>query len=497
MFLITSLRADIANTIAKVIASRPDMKEFYKPHVVAGVALICAILPFDLFQLVFMLIGALCYSVIRMPMPHTKLGVKKVPGVAKANAPAHIRGLAAPPPWRTAQRLGGPRVRRGMTEQSPSATKIAGKTPTAMPIAPVVFMSEGLEGEVAELLDKLAPKPESAELVQQVAATINASIRHLFPGVEVVGFASTDFRSSSAFGVAAPDVEVVIKVNSDVLTGRCWPRDGGHYATDMHKLQKSAIRSITERLVSDSGFKFRRSAFRGSEPRVTLLAPRCDGADGAFPVEISINSTTPFRNMALVKECKHLDTRIEGLFMLVRRWSKDRAICHVPKGHLPRYQWNLLVAYFMQVAGFGDGALLPPLDRFSSTPAHVLACAADGTAEGDKTSVAELFKAFLRFYTEDFKWGQEVVSVRSGKRASRRTIGSASSISIEDPFNGSLDLGDCLTPSSFKRLQEELERAKAFCARNASLGDILELWAPDDEAAATAVGGNQPEEGDE
>merc|ERR1719454_16352 len=147
----------------------------------------------------------------------------------------------------------------------------------------------------------------------------------------------------------------------------------------MNKIQKSAIRTITELLVSNSGFKFRRSAFQGSEPKVTLLAP---GVEGTFPIELSINSTTPLRNATLVNECKRLDSRISDLFMLVRRWTKDRAICHVPKGHLSRFQWNLLVAYFMQVASPDGGAQLPPLDLTSSSGIAVAA----GDCDGEKAS---------------------------------------------------------------------------------------------------------------
>jgi hypothetical protein len=120
-------------------------------------------------------------------------------------------------------------------------------------------------------------------------------------------------------------------------------------------------------------------------------------------------------------------------------------------------------------------------------------------AEGEQASVAELFKAFLRFYTEDFDWGKEVVSVRTGKRASRKSTGSSSGITIEDPSDAALDLGDCLTASSYKRLQEELVRAKALCARSASLSEVLELWAPEDGATASGAttAGAQAESGEE
>lgn len=514
MFRISTLRADVTKTYQKVVSSSRSLEGLAKPHIIAGVAIVCAILPFDLFQLVFMLIGAICYTFIRMPLPPPK----KVSAVSShKSGPTHVRNGTAAAHWRgAAGRFAaatgassaarpprgkiddpGNRMRQPRPIQSqpqPVILKTAGKTPTAMPIAPVIFKADGFDGEVNELLERLAPKPESDDLVQTVASTINSSIRHLFPGVEVIGVASTDFRSSSAFGVAAPDVEVVVKVKNETLAKRCWPRSGGEYISDLKKLQKSAVRTITERLVSDCGFKFRRSAFRGTEPRVTLLAPGKEPKDGTFPIEISINSATPLHNVALMNKCKGLDPRLEGLFMLVRRWSKDRAICHAPKGHLPRFQWNLLVAYFMQVALPDGEQHLPPLLDLGSSATNSRAAAAAAEKGGDPTtSVAQLFIAFLCFYTEEFQWGREVISVRSGKRTFREEP-VACCVSIEDPFDASasLDLGDCLTHESFKRMQDELKRAKALCDQNASLSEVLELWAPDDES--NAVGEGQAED---
>merc|ERR1719203_1642982 len=133
---------------------------------------------------------------------------------------------------------------------------------------------------------------------------------------------------------------------------------------DARKLQKSTIRCCTDRLVGTGCFKFRRSAFRGQDPKVTLLASTSLGIySEAIPLDFSVNSTTPLYNAALLTECGQIDSRSRALILIVKRWAKDRGICHAAKGHLPPYAWTLLVIYFLQV-GVGSGALLPPLDRF-------------------------------------------------------------------------------------------------------------------------------------
>merc|ERR1719310_418023 len=89
----------------------------------------------------------------------------------------------------------------------------------------------------------------------------------------------------------------------------------------------------TDRLVASAGLKFRRSAFRGEEPRVTLLVPSALGFfKEAIPVDFSINSVTPFYTAALLTECGQIDVRAKALILFVKRWAKDRGICHAAKG---------------------------------------------------------------------------------------------------------------------------------------------------------------------
>merc|ERR1719183_2327487 len=132
---------------------------------------------------------------------------------------------------------------------------------------------------------------------------------------------------------------------------------------DAHKLQKSALRACTDDLVVEGGFKFRRSAFKGFEPKVTLIAPVSMGIHTApIPISFSVNTVTPFYSAALLTECGHIDVRAKELILLVRRWAKDRGICHAAKGHLSPYVWTLLAVYFLQVRDAGN--ILPSLAGF-------------------------------------------------------------------------------------------------------------------------------------
>ncbi|CAK0814323.1 unnamed protein product, partial [Prorocentrum cordatum] len=191
-------------------------------------------------------------------------------------------------------------------------------------------------------------------------------------------------------------------------------------------LEKSAIRAFTDRLVSAGGFKFRRSAFRDQEPKVTLLAPpSLGGASGeAIAVSIFVNAAIPMYSAALLTECGQMDARARALVLLVRRWAKDRGVCHASKGHLSPYQWSLLTIYFLQV-GVEEGQILPPLAEFQVSSGLAVRAARQGQdpEEGSprrprptaraprrspRASAGCLLKDFFRFYSTAFGWGGEV-----------------------------------------------------------------------------------------
>merc|ERR1712039_953192 len=110
---------------------------------------------------------------------------------------------------------------------------------------------------------------------------------------------------------------------------------------------------------------------------------------------------------------------------LVRRWAKDRGICHAAAGHLHPYAWSLLVIYFLQVGVKGECPLLPPLENFALFSNLIMGTSAEEPKSGHvtqtctepKMSVGALFHEFVCFYNQEFNWQKEMVSVCLGKRA--------------------------------------------------------------------------------
>merc|ERR1719454_1558442 len=331
--------------------------------IVVGLAVVCVVMPLDVSQLAFALVGAVAFSVVQSVSPKQK----KNSGASKRGCVMPTKPTPSRPPH--VQGYDKPRTACVKAQQAPTQaiSRPDVRKPSAAPVKAPTFESSEWDKQVTELLQQIAPSAEDDQIVGKLACLVKQAIKPLLPEVEVVGFASGDLTRKKAFGVAVPDVDVVANADPRVLAERLGGRIGSFNDTfDPKKLQKSAIRACTDRLVSEGGFKFRRSAFRGEEPKVTLLAPASFGiCSDAIPIDFSVNAVGPLHNAALLTECGQIEPRARELILLVKRWAKHRGICHAAKGHLSPYSWALLSIFFLQAGGAHEnGSLLPPVAEF-------------------------------------------------------------------------------------------------------------------------------------
>jgi len=454
----------------------------------ALVTIYLLVAPLDILQLVCALVGAIVYAVLSLPV---------VPGISRSKQKSiKVRTetsdvAIAASPSKSPQRMHG----------------VQASNTTSVPIKAPIFTASDFDTQVDELVVRITPTASCHRAVQELTSIIRQKIQTLIPEVEVMGFATGDLQGGTAYGVAVPEVDIVANVSPTVLSERLQGRLSQKVSRqrtftisrlDTRKLQKSAIRVCTSLLVS-VGFKFRRSCFRSEEPKVTLLAPVALGVtNNAIPVDFSINNTTPLYNMALLTECGQMDPRAKSLILLVKRWAKDRGVCHASKGHLPPYAWSLLAIYFMQTGVIeADGGLpLPTLDAFAVSSGLMSGKGDTSSAKisrqapkPQKKSMGDLFKDFVRFYNRQFDWRKEAVSVRLGKRAPPDLAldihivlnddgSTAVSPIIEDPFDPKRNIGSCTNATSLKRFLEELSRADTLLSKGGSLTELLEPWRP-------------------
>eukprot|EP00930_Biecheleria_cincta_P042180 TRINITY_DN2900_c0_g2_i1.p1 TRINITY_DN2900_c0_g2~~TRINITY_DN2900_c0_g2_i1.p1 ORF type:complete len:481 (+),score=97.52 TRINITY_DN2900_c0_g2_i1:142-1584(+) len=444
---------------------------------------ICAVLPLEIHHLLAVLVGALGYMLLQTLESSARLAPK---------GKAFMTIKAEPPvaPWRSkkaqaAKDTGKPNCSRAQPQASAAAAssplKPDVKKPSAVPVQALTFKATGWEAEVQELLQQIMPTTESKASVDAIAMMVRNSLVPVLPDIEVDGFAHSNPMGGTAFGVAVPEVDIVVTLNPMSCKG-LQPR------LDASKLQKSLIRTCTDRLVSNGAFKFRRSAFRSSEPKVTMIAPAVIHGQAGIPISLWVNACTPAHATVLYEACGKLDSRAQSLILLVRRWAKDRGVSHAAKGHLGPYSWTLLAVYYLQV-GMQDGtSILPELSglvKSGQMPSRV--------EHVGSMSAAELFKGFLEFYSQHFNWRNEAVSVRLGKRSPPHVSlpvhvllhedGKTTQvgISIENPFDVKDNMGDCLNWLTMDRLREELIRGQNLSSSGASLAKLLEPWSPPDQ----------------
>lgn len=444
-------------------------------------AAILVVLPLEIHHLLAAFAGAAGYMLLQMLEP----AVQRQP--VKPRAVKKDRSVATPPPTPLPERR---LPRRGFTAAEdekwsqlrskatptaqPPAVKPEVRRPSVMPVQAPRFAASGFEAEVVELLTTLQPNDASRAQVQAIARAVRRALGSALPGAAVEAFATANPVSGTAFGVAVPEVEVVVTLDAKATSG-----EGG-------KLQKSMIRTCTDRLVSQGSFKFRRSAFRGPEPKVTLIAP---AEEGSIPFNLAVNATTPGRAALLFEASSRLHPKAGELILLVRRWAKDRGISHAAKGHLSPYCWMILAIYYLQVGPDEEsGELLPPLSGLSTgkMPAPL------DYSEKTSPTAARLLRGFMNFYA-GFAWGKEVISVCKGKRTWPSASRPAHVLlhedgktkqpgpNIEDPFETTSNLGTCMHWLSMSRLTEELNRSKKLCVAGVSLAELLEPWTPPEQ----------------
>ncbi|CAJ1399793.1 unnamed protein product [Effrenium voratum] len=283
-------------------------------------AILTLVLPLEIHHLLAAFIGAAGYSLLQWLEPAVRR--KDKPLAKSAKLPRASAGAPA-------AQVRPERIRRGFTaaegqkwgalrEMAPTPAATPGtlipaaapvkpevRRPSVMPVKAPKFLASGWENEVQELLLQLKTTDASREQVESVAAAVRAA---LGGSASVRAFAVAQPLAGAAFGVAVPEVEVVVTI--DAKAGRD------------SKLQKSLIRSCTDRLVSHGAFKFRRSAFRGSEPKVTLIAPQ---AQASIPFNLAVNTEGPRHCVDLFEACARVP-HAQDLILLVRRWAKEPAL---------------------------------------------------------------------------------------------------------------------------------------------------------------------------
>ena len=189
-------------------------------------------------------------------------------------------------------------------------------------------------------------------------------------------------------------------------------------------------------------------------------------------IDISINNELPIHNTRLLRGYATLDERVRALVLSVKRWARIVGVSDAKVANLSSYSWTLLCIYYLQVR---TPALVPSLQTngIQSLPTCPIVCPCTGRSFDCRfampkermvcsSNCTELLTGFFAFYSHEFVWGEEVVSIRTGNRRGRehypqlpegRLQQIAQPIHIEDPLDLQRNLNCVLDIDGLVRLR--------------------------------------------
>ncbi|CAE7835375.1 Tent2 [Symbiodinium sp. CCMP2592] len=370
-----------------------------------------------------------------------------------------------------------------------------------------------------DIEDKFGSVPQQAnEVVQDVVMRIQSGAQQcVAPTATAHPFGST----VNGFGEESSDLDVLVAIDEEELTyymsyasfqSRC-ERLGSPLLSEgalSDFVQPSLLlKAVTPKIamthavqqlaefLPELGFKVSQLIPRARKPLVTLE----DTQSTLTEVDVSINNSLPLYNSQLLRAYSELDPRVRPLVLLVKVWAKGKKVCGAQGGNLSSYSWTIMVLYFLQLVG-----LLPSLQLLSKeermletrdywgnersfqvgflTAEEYQKDVADGkiaapTGEAG-LSLAELFYGFIHFYSKEYNWGSEVVSVQKPDRKDRGPwfllFGKGQPepcIHVEDPIEFR-DLNIVMLRERLAQLKEEFEHAREMLSEGCSLQELLD-----------------------
>jgi len=329
-----------------------------------------------------------------------------------------------------------------------------------------------------ELPALLTNKPNSADETEESHVTlpdvaypayVSYAIKRVLgalsqvPCVEVRAFGS----AVSGFGDEASDLDlVVIATKASLVMGL---ELEGRIDRDL------ALRSLAKlhKRLQEHGFHIQERVFGARVPILKLsLNSGSSGCSSDIACDLSVNNLLPVFNTALLKAYADMDHRAVEVTQACKHWAKLQGVHGASLGHLSSYAFTLMVIFYMQVKG-----ALPCLqDRSQEEPQIYKEEGKEyNVAMADLTSMAWVpaqevaisFSGFVRFFCQEFRWGEWVVSIRRGQCFSKEdfpclrmrpkkaiTLQEWDAIlHIEDPFDIERNLNYVLRPTHSDKLR--------------------------------------------
>ncbi|KAF9191202.1 hypothetical protein BGZ51_007653 [Haplosporangium sp. Z 767] len=253
------------------------------------------------------------------------------------------------------------------------------------------------------LCHDLMPKPEEETRKLALLQRLSNIANEIFGEAEVLPFGS----SGNGLALANADMDVCVFLNA---------KPGFEEVSPVEFVER-----IGDRLEKDPEFENILQLTRARVPIVKLNHVNGIACDIGYQNDLAIWNTR------LLRAYCRIDERVRDIVVIVKMWAKRRKINNPYTGSLSSYAYALLVIHVLQRRGVlpnlqsivaGNGNIpfwdCQGFNRYFFEDIPNLARYWQPTPEALGQTVGELLYEFFRYYASEFRYANQVVSIRSG-----------------------------------------------------------------------------------
>jgi len=385
--------------------------------------------------------------------------------------------IASPTASKSKESTGSPSSEKpGDLGMGPSSKRHAREEPGELDPGPLPLATGEPDSEDLgqESYDALPSVPHPAYVDYAIKRVLEAL--SAVPGAEVRAFGS----AVNGFVDETSDVDLVVAASKASLV-KGLKLEGG---VGRRGLAARSLAKLHKRL-QKHGLRVRESMLGVKVPILKLsIDSRSSDRSGDIECDLSVNNLLPIFNTALLKAYADIDHRAVEVTQACKRWAKAEGVHGASLGHLSSYAFTLMVIFYMQVKG-----ALPCLQYRAREEPRIyreegreynVAIADRASMAWEPSKVVVTFSGFVRFFCQEFRWGEWVVSVRTGQCLSKTdhsllrmrpregmALGEWDEIiHIEDPFDIERNLNCVLGPTHSEKLRWALMKHNAQAKQN-------------------------------
>eukprot|EP00933_Yihiella_yeosuensis_P070956 TRINITY_DN79129_c0_g1_i1.p1 TRINITY_DN79129_c0_g1~~TRINITY_DN79129_c0_g1_i1.p1 ORF type:complete len:434 (-),score=66.53 TRINITY_DN79129_c0_g1_i1:179-1480(-) len=328
--------------------------------------------------------------------------------------------------------------------------------PSTSPQQMAAIQSDPLQDAICSLLEASKPIPDELKVLEECVDLLQNMVARLGPEWEVRPFGS----AANGFATRGSDLDVT-----------CYKAS----FTEQEQDSQLAIQEMKEKLLpllrKAERFEVVEEVFNARIPIVKMRF------DGKLDVDLSCHNLQALQNTYLLWAYSKLHPMVRALVIVVKLWAKMSEVCGAQLRHLSTYSLTLMCIFFLQVH---HNWRLPTLPTWCFSGSGIAEQAIRFTWSNQGT-INSMVIGFFRFYSAEFSWGTEVVSIRLGRRTyrtdpefSRLSGRMAPRLHIEDPFLLGRNLNCVLGMDQESQLHTELEKTALHLGQR-SVPPVLQM----------------------